>query len=209
MTLSYLTLLSLSFSVCKAINNDSYLTNLLQRNQMTYVNPWEGARSSPRVSQHWRLFISLPRHGGIAMRPFLPFCAFLFIWLSAESAMTFLWNSNESVFFPKLTMSLTHHSTTPRHFIPFSNLLKILFWWDFICVIEHILLKELFFVSLQFHCSVAQSCRTLCNPIDCCLPGSSVCGILQARILEWVAISSSRGSSQPLTTYGCQAFAVC
>ena len=36
---------------------------------------------------------------------------------------------------------------------------------------------------------------TLCNPMDCSPPGSSVHGILQARILEWVAISSSRGSS--------------
>ena len=38
---------------------------------------------------------------------------------------------------------------------------------------------------------------TLCNSMDCSPPGSSVHGILQARILEWVAISSSRGSSQP------------
>ena len=37
----------------------------------------------------------------------------------------------------------------------------------------------------------------LCNPVDCSLPGSSAHGILQARILEWVAISFSRGSSQP------------
>ena len=44
---------------------------------------------------------------------------------------------------------------------------------------------------------VAQSCPTLCNPMDCSPPGSSVHGILQARILEWVAISFSRGSSQP------------
>ena len=39
---------------------------------------------------------------------------------------------------------------------------------------------------------VAQSCLTLCNPMDYSLPGSSVHGILQARILEWVIISSSR-----------------
>ena len=38
---------------------------------------------------------------------------------------------------------------------------------------------------------VAQSCPTLCNPVDCSPPGSSVRGILQARILEWVAISFS------------------
>ena len=46
------------------------------------------------------------------------------------------------------------------------------------------------------HCSLAaQSHLTLCNPMDCSPPGSSVHGIFQARILEWVAISSSRGSS--------------
>ena len=42
-----------------------------------------------------------------------------------------------------------------------------------------------------------QSCLTLCNPIDCSPPGSSVLGILQARILERVAMPSSRGSSWP------------
>ena len=44
---------------------------------------------------------------------------------------------------------------------------------------------------------VAQSCPTLCETMDCSPPGSSVHGILQARILEWVAISFSRGSSRP------------
>ena len=43
---------------------------------------------------------------------------------------------------------------------------------------------------------VAQSCLTLCDPMDYSPPGSSVHGISQARILEWVAISFSRGSSQ-------------
>ena len=49
---------------------------------------------------------------------------------------------------------------------------------------------------------VAQSCRTLCDPMDCSPPGSSLHGILQARILkwvvlEWVVIPLSRGSSLP------------
>ena len=44
--------------------------------------------------------------------------------------------------------------------------------------------------------SVAQACPALCDPVDCSLPGSSVHGILQARVLEWVAISFSRGPSQ-------------
>ena len=43
---------------------------------------------------------------------------------------------------------------------------------------------------------VAQSCPTLCDSMDCSPPGSSVPGIFQARILEWVAISFSRGSSK-------------
>ena len=45
-------------------------------------------------------------------------------------------------------------------------------------------------------CTCAQSCPTLCHPMDCSPPGSSVHGILQARILEWAAMPSSRGSSQ-------------
>ena len=44
---------------------------------------------------------------------------------------------------------------------------------------------------------VALLCPTLCDPMGCSLPGPSVCGIFQARILEWVAISFFRGSSQP------------
>ena len=43
----------------------------------------------------------------------------------------------------------------------------------------------------------AQSCPTLRDPMDCCPPGSSVHGILQARILEWVVIPFSRASSNP------------
>ena len=44
---------------------------------------------------------------------------------------------------------------------------------------------------------VAQSCPTLCDPMDCSLPGSSVHGIFQAIVLEWIATSFPRGSSQP------------
>ena len=51
--------------------------------------------------------------------------------------------------------------------------------------------------NLESESEVAQSCPTLCDPMDCSPPGSSVHGIFQARVLEWVAISFSRGSSQP------------
>ena len=63
--------------------------------------------------------------------------------------------------------------------------------------------RHLFFTFSSSHSTLisavkgelAQSCPTLCDPVDCSLPGSSVHGILQARTLEWVAISFSRGSS--------------
>ena len=55
--------------------------------------------------------------------------------------------------------------------------------------------------SIKWECLHAQSCLTHCNPMDCSPtpppPGSSVPGISQARILAWVAISSSRGYSPP------------
>ena len=60
----------------------------------------------------------------------------------------------------------------------------------------HLLIQSLF-----LHCSkvkvLAQSCLILCEPMDCSPPGSSIHGILQARILEWVAIPFSWVSSQP------------
>ena len=60
-------------------------------------------------------------------------------------------------------------------------------------------------MKVKSESKVAQLCPALCNPIDCSLPGSSLYGILQARVLEWVAISFSRGSSRPryLTRVSC------
>ena len=52
-------------------------------------------------------------------------------------------------------------------------------------------------LDMKMKVLVTQSCLTLCDPMDCSPPGSSVHGILQARILEWVAFPFSRGSSQP------------
>ena len=87
---------------------------------------------------------------------------------------------------------------------------QVWLWWHFIwqCIpvtpadTEVVSLSSL---SLFWPCiywkwkesEVAQSCPTLCDPMDCSLPGSSVHGIFQARVLEWIAISFSRGSSQP------------
>ena len=52
-------------------------------------------------------------------------------------------------------------------------------------------------MKVKSESEVAQSCLTLCNPMDCSLPGSSVHGIFQARILECISISFSRVSSSP------------
>ena len=59
------------------------------------------------------------------------------------------------------------------------------------CAIQYILISYLFHI-MNVKVNVAQSCPTLCNPMD-----YTVHGILQARILEWVDFPFSRGSSQP------------
>ena len=61
----------------------------------------------------------------------------------------------------------------------------------------HLRCCSIYGTAFQEWSEVAQSCPTLCYPMDCSLPGSSVHGIFQARILEWVATSFSRGSSRP------------
>ena len=53
------------------------------------------------------------------------------------------------------------------------------------------------YILWDTHCSVTKSCPTLCDPMDPTPPGSSVHGIFQARTLQWVAISFSKGSSLP------------
>ena len=53
------------------------------------------------------------------------------------------------------------------------------------------------YLSMCVHAMLLQWPLALCNPLDCSPPGSSVCGILQARMLEWVAMPSSKGPSQP------------
>ena len=69
------------------------------------------------------------------------------------------------------------------------------------CFIERKLVKNILnhldFKPKRTISEVTQSCPNLCDPMDCSLPDSSIHGILQARILEWVAISFSRGSFQP------------
>ena len=71
-------------------------------------------------------------------------------------------------------------------------------WWEGIFFCEAEIWENLTFILRCVHvCVCAQSCPTLWDLMDCSLPRFSVYGIFQARILEWVVISSSRGSSRP------------
>ena len=71
------------------------------------------------------------------------------------------------------------------------------YWFESFNVIMLITIsKHTWMHTSEMKVLVAQLCPTLCNPMDCSLLGSSVYGISQARILEWVAIPFSRGSSQ-------------
>ena len=70
------------------------------------------------------------------------------------------------------------------------KILTCLNWFASVCW----LLLDISPLYLHCCCSVAQSCPTFCDPMDCSPPGSSVYGIFQARILEWAAISFSQRS---------------
>ena len=70
--------------------------------------------------------------------------------------------------------------------------ISIFEFWGFIKLVGAHVLDIIGYVCACSH----QSCMTLCDPMDCSLPGSSVHGILQVGRLGWVAISFSRGSSQ-------------
>ena len=63
--------------------------------------------------------------------------------------------------------------------------------------VEDVYCHPAYLTYIHSESEVAQSCPTLCEPMDCSLPGSSVHGIFQAIVLEWIAISFSRGSSWP------------
>ena len=69
---------------------------------------------------------------------------------------------------------------------------KKCFWNNYLCIYN-----KLIWISACMHAQLLQLCPTLCNPMDYSPPGSLVHGIFQARILEWVAMPFSRGSSWP------------
>ena len=98
---------------------------------------------------------------------------------------------------------LSCHSKQPLKTIPTGFLVLVLFLrFFFFFFLMGTILKVFIelvtiFLLLLMLCLVTLSCPTLRDPVDCSLPGSSVHGIPQARILQWIAMCSSRGSSQP------------
>ena len=104
-----------------------------------------------------------------------------------SSKASILWRSAFFIF------QLSHPYTTTGKTIALTR-------WTFVSKVMSLLfnvLSRLVITFLPRSSEVAQSCPTLCDPMDCSLPGSSVHGIFQAIVLEWIAISFSRGSSQP------------
>ena len=91
-----------------------------------------------------------------------------------------------------LKMKLSNQS---KNIIGFLRMMSKVFTYFFRLTSCYFSLWCLSFSHNTCACSVAQFCWTFCDPMDCRTPGSSVQGIFQARILKWVAISYSRGSS--------------
>ena len=94
---------------------------------------------------------------------------------------------------------ITLHKELQRLSIAFMVESKLLHWltWVTSLVQPHHFCLRITYLGHVSACSVAQSCPTLCDPMDCNPPDSSVRGIFHAKILEWVSISFSRGFSQP------------
>ena len=98
-----------------------------------------------------------------------------------------------------VTTEWLNHKTCDvhRHSRNVSPTLAIIFPWELEDVDIHSETDRERELILKMCVLVTQSCLTLCDPVGCSPPGSSVPGILQARTLEWVTIPFSRGSSRP------------
>ena len=109
-----------------------------------------------------------------------------------------------SLTFPlwKLSCILFFSSPKPEQGYLFSSLYEVCFqyFWDLQTLLYVVPPWPSLLAPLPWNVKVfvTQLCPTLCDPMDCSLPGSSVHGIFQARILEWAPIPFSRESSQPM-----------
>ena len=93
--------------------------------------------------------------------------------------------------YPNIVVQFRHPSQKPGYALD----LQFLSPWHPETTYSSAYLLSLVGTAVCAHTKLLQKCPTLCDLMDCSPPGSSVHGILQARILEWVAMPSSRGSS--------------
>ena len=111
------------------------------------------------------------------------------MWLKATIPVFLLFLVRYQVHKPEFIIPLNHthyyHSCKP------------LIFYLFVCDLYICCVQETHFRSKSESISCSVVSETFCNPMNCSLSGSSVHGIFHARILEWVAISFSRASSQP------------
>ena len=118
--------------------------------------------------------------------------------LKTLDASTKTWHSQLSKLTLKNKVGQLHGTYTITFKSPDPLTLKFYFWRS---ILEHNFkwvqgIRLVYSLKVK-ESEVAQSCLTLCDPMDGSLPGSAIHGIFQARILEWAAISFSRRSSQP------------
>ena len=106
-------------------------------------------------------------------------------WTEKPSGLQSIGSQRVRHYWSDLTCRHTHTHTHTHIYIH-------IYMHTYICIHTHI-----YTYICMCMCKVTQSYLTLCDPVDCSPPGSSVHGILQARILEWIAMSFSSRSSQP------------
>ena len=127
----------------------------------------------------------------------------IFIYNFNQSGVSIQINNNDTVWGSHLTFIYTFHLIYSWVVFYYLNsfFFRMLFWSNILNSFHFLMWKTVYILksvsTVQCVRSVAQSHLTLCDLLDTSPPGSSVHGVLPAGILEWVAISSSRGSSQP------------
>ena len=143
---------------------------------------------------HWKC---LPFYQPPFISPILSPCQslvhplFPWVWLFLDSTLSETWSLC-------LSLSGLFHSLSRMPFDYVKNRFYIKLSVLLLCVcVGGAFLCSFIEVKVKAKVKVNQSCLNLCELMDCCLPGSSGHGILQTKMLEWLAILFSRGSSQP------------
>ena len=113
-------------------------------------------------------------------------------------------------YLPELFLKIIFILNTPAKCLSFFMQFEVIFKWQKIYLHPTVWVTGWSYMRNNAEVKwseVAQSCPTLCNPMDCSLPGFSIHGIFQASVLEWVAISFSRGSCWPRNRTGASCIA--